>query len=119
MKLIRAFIALFLVPTDNPDLMLSQLRASSRQVPLLYFILVVNTVALGVTHYGVAPNVLTIGFPALVAVGCWLRVWAWTKIRDEEMSEAVVRRRLKNIRNHRQQYAHRPACAHAKIPALF
>jgi predicted signal transduction protein with EAL and GGDEF domain len=95
MKLIRAFIALFLVPTDNPDLMLSQLRACSRQVPLLYFILVVNTVALGVTHYGVAPNVLTIGFPALVAVGCWLRVWAWTKIRDEEMSEAVVRRRLK------------------------
>jgi predicted signal transduction protein with EAL and GGDEF domain len=65
MKSIRAFLALFVVPSDNPDLMLSQLRASSRQVPLLYFILVVNTVALAFTHYGVAPNLLTIGFPSL------------------------------------------------------
>jgi diguanylate cyclase (GGDEF)-like protein len=95
MKSIRAFLALFVVPSDNPDLMLSQLRASSRQVPLLYFILVVNTVALAFTHYGVAPNLLTIGFPLLVAAGCTLRVIAWSKIREEEMSEAVVRRRLK------------------------
>jgi predicted signal transduction protein with EAL and GGDEF domain len=95
MKFIRAFLAPFAVPSDNPDLMLSQLRASSRQVPLLYFILIVNTVALAFTHYGAAPNLLTIGFPVLVAVGCAFRVMAWSKIREEEMSEAVVRRRLK------------------------
>jgi predicted signal transduction protein with EAL and GGDEF domain len=46
MRLIKTLLAQYRISTDNPDLMLSQLRASSRQVPLLYFILVVNTVAL-------------------------------------------------------------------------
>ena len=37
------FRALFQIPTDNPDLMQAQLKALCRQIPLLYFILVVST----------------------------------------------------------------------------
>jgi diguanylate cyclase (GGDEF)-like protein len=94
MRLIKTLLAQYRISTDNPDLMLSQLRASSRQVPLLSFILVVNTVALAYTHYGVAPVALTVAFPAAVTVCCWIRVLMWTKIGEEEMSEATVRRRL-------------------------
>jgi predicted signal transduction protein with EAL and GGDEF domain len=45
MRWIKALVAQYRISTDNPDLMLSQLRASSRQVPLLYFILVVKTIS--------------------------------------------------------------------------
>jgi diguanylate cyclase (GGDEF)-like protein len=42
----------------------------------------------------VAPFALTVAFPFVVTSCCWIRVWMWTKIREQEMSEAVVRRRL-------------------------
>ena len=93
---IEALRALFRVPVGNPELMQSQLKAYSRQVPLLYFLVVVNTASVAVvTHFGVAPNALTIGFPALVAVMCVARVWTWMKRQDEIPSDAEAASRLR------------------------
>jgi len=60
---IADFFALFEVQTSKPDLVQAQIKALSKQVSLLFFITVVNTLALAATHYGVAPDGLTIIFP--------------------------------------------------------
>ena len=54
----------FRIDTGNYELMGAQLAAFSRQVPLLYFILSVNSIALAFTHYAIAPLSLTVRFPA-------------------------------------------------------
>ena len=41
---------LFRIDAENHELMGAQLAAFSRQVPLLYFILSVNSIALAFTH---------------------------------------------------------------------
>ena len=60
--------ALFRVRTDNPELVQAQIKALSRQLPLLFFIGFVNTLAVAWTHYGVAPDLITIGFPVVTAI---------------------------------------------------
>ncbi len=61
---------LFRIDTDNPGLMRSQLKALSRQIPLLYLIVLVNTVAVAYTHYGVAPEILKLRFPRSSPSSC-------------------------------------------------
>jgi predicted signal transduction protein with EAL and GGDEF domain len=87
--------ALFRIDTDNPGLMRSQLKALSRQIPLLYLIVLVNTVALAYSHYGVAPKSLTLSFPALIAIVLLSRAHTWMKVSDRVMSDAAVARLLK------------------------
>ena len=53
---------LFRIDAENHELMGAQLAAFSRQVPLLYFILSVNSIALAFTHLGIAPTSLTVAF---------------------------------------------------------
>lgn len=90
-----ALRTLFGIPKGNPELMRSQLRAFSRQIPLLYFILIVNSDALAWTHYGVAPLGRTLIFPAVLTVACAARVRMWLRIRPDELNDAVLARRLR------------------------
>ena len=87
-------IGLFAIPTDNPGLMQSQVNALSRRIPLLYFIVFVNTTAVAWTHYGIAPDVLTIGFPAIVLIAGLMRARAWVKSRGRAISAVGARRLL-------------------------
>ena len=59
---IAAFFELFRVKTDKPGLVQAQVKALSKQIPLLFFITVVNTVALASTYHGLAPDSMTIAF---------------------------------------------------------
>jgi diguanylate cyclase (GGDEF)-like protein len=94
---IAVFLALFRVQTDRPNLMQAQVKALSRQVPLLFFIGIVNTLAVAYTHYGVAPAVLTIGCPILITIACCARGWAWAKAGHRTVSDAEAASRLKMI----------------------
>jgi predicted signal transduction protein with EAL and GGDEF domain len=76
MMSIATFFALFRVETGKPGLMQAQVKALSRQIPLLFFITIVNTVALASTYYGEAPNSMTIGFSILITIGYVWRGWA-------------------------------------------
>ena len=75
---IRDFMS---VPRDNPELLKAQYRAFSRQLPLMYFILLTNTWALAVSHYADAPVWLTVSTPALFTVLCGIRVAGWWRSR--------------------------------------
>lgn len=66
---------------DNPALLKAQYRAFTRQMPMMYFILLSSTWALAVTHIPFAPAWLTIGIPALFTLLCMVRAIFWWRIR--------------------------------------
>ncbi len=84
------------VESDNPELLKAQYRAFTRQMPMMYFILVSSTWALAFTHLSAAPTWLTIGVPVLLTIGCGLRVVFWLKTRNvspsPEMAHAALLR---------------------------
>ncbi|HJZ21910.1 MAG TPA: EAL domain-containing protein, partial [Bradyrhizobium sp.] len=96
---IAAFLALFRVQTDRPSLIQAQVKALSRQVPLLFFICTVNALAVAYTHYGVAPAVLTIGGPILITIGCCTRGWIWARASYRPVSDAEATSLLKMMTN--------------------
>jgi diguanylate cyclase (GGDEF)-like protein len=73
--------SLLRVSSDNPELTRSQLSALGRQLPLLYFILVVNTFAVCVTHFRLAPLWLSIYIPGALSIICVWRAIHWWRRR--------------------------------------
>ncbi|MGO4869479.1 MAG: putative bifunctional diguanylate cyclase/phosphodiesterase [Roseiarcus sp.] len=86
---------MFQVPADNPELVQSQLRVFASQVPLLYYMLLVNVAILSFTHRETAPAFLTTFMSAALALLCVVRIgmWKWGAKRTYSTAEAV--RRLK------------------------
>jgi diguanylate cyclase (GGDEF)-like protein len=84
------------VPADKPELTLSQARAYSRQIPLLYLVLLANTFFVAITHLDKAPAHLTILFPlAMAAVAIW-RIAGWWRVRRKNYSAEQAVARLKS-----------------------
>jgi predicted signal transduction protein with EAL and GGDEF domain len=96
---IAAFLAQFRVQTYGPGLIQAQVKALSRQVPLLFFICTVNTLAVAYTHYGIAPAVLTIGCPILITIACCTRGWIWARAGYRPVSDAEAISLLKMMTN--------------------
>jgi diguanylate cyclase (GGDEF)-like protein len=95
MTLIAAIREVFRIPIEKPDLLRSQVRAFSRQIPLLYFVVAVNADALAWTHFGVAPLVLTTVVPTLLTLACLIRAGMWFRRGEQPMSDAAVVHRLR------------------------
>ncbi|WP_316179219.1 putative bifunctional diguanylate cyclase/phosphodiesterase [Bradyrhizobium sp. SZCCHNRI1009] len=86
---------LFRVPADNPELTRAQFQAFSKQVPLLYFILITNSLALAYTFLPVAPAWLTISVPALLSTITGVRMLWWLRQGESASSDAEVLRNLR------------------------
>jgi diguanylate cyclase (GGDEF)-like protein len=84
-----------LAVSDDPELVQAQARALTRQVPLLYCMLLTNTLLLAWTHYGIAPTMLTVHVPAALALACAARLTLWWKKRKRVLgqreSESLLR----------------------------
>jgi diguanylate cyclase (GGDEF)-like protein len=74
------------VAEGDPELVRSQLQAFGRQIPLLYFILMVNTMAVAVTHLRSAPAWLSIYFPAALCTLCVIRCVRWWRVRHRALT---------------------------------
>ena len=83
------------VPDDEPDLLVAQARALSRQVPILHAILSLDAIAVAYTHYGVAPDALTILPLAILLLACAARVSVWSRTNHQAIEPAEALRRLK------------------------
>lgn len=83
--------ALISVPRDNPKLLQAQYRVLSRQIPLLYFILLVNSWALAWTHYSMAPLWMSLGVPSLLTLVCGWRsvVWRGRQLRPTPAADVI------------------------------
>ena len=79
---------------DNPDLVHAKFAAFSRQVPIMYALVVFNTLALSVTHYGRAPDLLTLYLPGALDAVCIYRTVMWWRSRGRTLSLSQARRRL-------------------------
>lgn len=92
MSAMKRLVQFFAVP-DNPELVQAQARAFSRQVPLMYGMLLVNSLVLAATHAS-APSLLRLYIPGLLTLICAVRIALWWRTRHETLSEAQARRLL-------------------------
>jgi len=84
MRVLNWMKSLFTIRKDNLQLMRVQVHALSRHIPLMYFVLITNTVALSFTHIANSPIELTVLFPGLlVAIAC-VRLLRWWRTRGDE-----------------------------------
>jgi diguanylate cyclase (GGDEF)-like protein len=89
-RLLVKLADLMSVDGDNPRLLKAQFIALSRQLPLMYLVLTVNTWALAFTHWASAPWWLTLGGPVALTYICATRSLAWLKLVDTPPTEAVI-----------------------------
>lgn len=90
MRFTQMLRALFSVPADNPELTRSQLMALGRQIPLLYFILVVNTIAICITFFHRTPDWIGLYFPGLLCAISTFRAIQWWKKRHDSIPHDVT-----------------------------
>ncbi|WP_347554651.1 EAL domain-containing protein [Robbsia sp. KACC 23696] len=82
---------------QDKELVRSQYLAFSRQVPLLYFVLTINTATVSYTHMGSAPAWLTLYAPGLLILGCIVRMTMWRLSRHVHLSDADIAQRIRNV----------------------
>lgn len=74
---------------------MSQFLAFSRQMPLLYFVLISNTAAIAWNFAGSAPDLLAIHIPAALIGLCTIRLLVWQFSRTRTITADYAIRRLK------------------------
>lgn len=84
------------VPNDNPALTLAQFEAFSKQVPLLYFILLTNMASLAFTHAGTAPDWLVIYIPIVLGIFFIIRAYGWIANRNTPVTPEQAYRKLRS-----------------------
>jgi diguanylate cyclase (GGDEF)-like protein len=82
----------------NAALMRSQFEAFSRQLPLLYFTLMANSVAVAFTHAQSTPALLSKIIPSLLCAICLLRLCIWARRRSLKtaLTDAQIAVRIRN-----------------------
>lgn len=95
MHVIRRLGRILSAPPDAPELILAQWRAMSRQVPLLYAMLLSNTLLVAGTHFTVAPIELTLYVPIILAITCIVRVAFWARHRNRAATFEEAKRALR------------------------
>ena len=92
MSAVKRLVQFFAVP-DDPELVRAQAQAFSRQVPLMYAILLVNSLVLAATHTA-APDLLRLYIPGVLTLVCVVRIGMWWPSRNVRISDAKARRML-------------------------
>lgn len=78
----------------NADVARAKITVMSRHVPLLYFVICVNTVLLSYLHFGRASIALTLVVPAVIVAACSLRAIVRARRTGQHLPDAVAIRRL-------------------------
>ena len=81
--------------SDEPEVILAQYRDLTRQIPLLYSLLIVNTAAVAFTHRHFAPPFLTYVMPAGLCAVSLFRMVKWVFHRKGEVDVHAARAQLK------------------------
>jgi diguanylate cyclase (GGDEF)-like protein len=82
-------------PAANGELAHYQFQAFSKQLPVLYAILLINAAALAATHYGTAPGALTLGMPCALFTICLCRLAFWIRSTKVHVSAEDAGQRLR------------------------
>lgn len=79
----------------EPDLAQAQFAAFSKQMPLLYLILLASAWSVAIIHLDNAPATLTIYVPLGLTIACLLRLVQWSRNGAAHPSNAEARRALR------------------------
>ncbi|WP_051592544.1 EAL domain-containing protein [Methylosinus sp. sav-2] len=93
-NLIRKLHYLFSVPTDDVELIRAQFRAFARQIPLLYFILATNALAVMFTFAKFGHPWLSVYAPSALCALCLLRGVAWWRIGRSQVPDDIAIRHM-------------------------
>jgi len=85
MTIIGKIAAMFAIRKEQPELLIAQAKAFSRQVPMMYLVVLVNAFALAYTHLESAPKALTLGGPLVLTIACGVRMLSWWRLRKQAM----------------------------------
>lgn len=91
-KQFESFVDLFRLHYERPELMRAQVEGLTRQIPMMYLLLMVNALGLSYTHFQQAPFFLTVFFPGFLTLLCLFRsiVWIRTKAVLDDMPSVVL-----------------------------
>ncbi len=95
---IKSFIDLFRLQRDRPELLQAQVLGLTRQIPMMYLLLVSNSLALAYTNYDQAPFFLTVVFPVVLTIICAVRSVNWIRARAVLDDPDATVRVLRHIR---------------------
>jgi diguanylate cyclase (GGDEF)-like protein len=87
---------LFTISGEDPELAHAQFRVFAKQIPLLYFILSVNALAIIYTFAGFGHRWLTAYLPGFLVAFCVARGWMWWKRADQSISAALALRKMRS-----------------------
>ncbi|WP_346895972.1 EAL domain-containing protein [uncultured Roseibium sp.] len=86
---------LFSVPSGNPELTLAQFDANTRQLPMMYALLLVNTWALVATFWNLAPRSLAFYIPVALSVLTFVRLVRWRRSLSKRPDAPTALKSLK------------------------
>jgi diguanylate cyclase (GGDEF)-like protein len=92
---LKAYANSVFIISRDPDLVQAKLAAFTKQVPLMYVLVMVNATALAASHFESAPRLLSFYIPAVLDCLCFFRMLTWWRFRTRKWSlvEAVQRLR--------------------------
>ena len=79
----KNFLASMRLQKDNPTFLTAQFQALSAQIPILYVLLVINALAVAITHIKSAPLWLSLYIPVGLSIVCVFRL-CWWEINGKE-----------------------------------
>lgn len=82
--MLRFLVNLFSVPSHSPELIKAQVQAFSKQMPILYSVLVCNMLFVAATNFSTAPIALTIAVPLIGIAIMSVRLISWWRFRSTE-----------------------------------
>lgn len=95
MSVFRQFCRSVFGGQATAELTLAQWNALRLQVPLMYVMLLTNSVILASTHYAVAPHGLTLTVPAVLTVLCVMRIIMWVREGKQQITVEKARQRIR------------------------
>ncbi|WP_454848130.1 putative bifunctional diguanylate cyclase/phosphodiesterase [Rhizobium binxianense] len=79
----KSFLAALRLQKDNPKFLVAQFQALSSQIPILYVLLIINSLAVAITHMRSAPLWLSLYVPVGLSIVCMFRL-CWWEINGKE-----------------------------------
>ncbi|WP_328517666.1 putative bifunctional diguanylate cyclase/phosphodiesterase [Devosia algicola] len=78
----------------NPELLKAQYEVFSRQIPVMYSILLISTWSVASTFLDAAPQWLVVHIPIVFSLVCGVRVFGWWRSRRRTPSAEIARKAL-------------------------
>jgi diguanylate cyclase (GGDEF)-like protein len=94
----KNFLSGLRLQRENPKFLVAQFDALSQQIPILYILLVINALAVAITHIHTAPFWLALDIPVALSIVCVFRIIWWQThgkgMVDAEQAYRVMRRTI-------------------------